>query len=440
MPVPTVAITTDGSPRPAPWTYSPHAAASASFSMIDGNADARLQVGAERPVVPARQVRRVADPVALARSGRPRWPPRRRRPSRRASSASRRSEADQVGDGVERLVIAGARAAASAGARRRARRRGRPRPAASCPPGRRRSSLAFAPWPRLYHPFASVYTRLFLTLSVRHSYKCRNGMKLLIGILTSGGDAPGMNAVVAGACDEAERLGGRALGVRAGFAGLASARAEPVTALQAHEHAGEPGTWLGTSRWPQLREPEGRAACRRGDRGARTRPASSSSAATAPTKGARALADVVPVAVVPATIDRDLHGRDLTIGMDSAIAYAVDAIDRLRVTGRSLPGRAFLRADARRAERLPRRRRRRRRRHRRRPRARASLRPRRARRAPARAGGRRLGRSRSCRRPSATRSASPRTRRAQRAARPPDDPRPRPARRAPVRRSTAPSA
>ena len=60
------------------------------------------------------------------------------------------------------------------------------------------------------------------------------------------------------------------------------------------------------------------------------------------TKGARALAGALPVAVVPATIDRDLEGTELTIGMDSAIAYATDAIDRLRVTGRSLPGRAFL--------------------------------------------------------------------------------------------------
>ena len=50
----------------------------------------------------------------------------------------------------------------------------------------------------------------------------------------------------------------------------------------------------------------------------------------------------MPVAVVPATIDRDIDGTALTIGMDSAILYAADAIDRLRVTGRSLPGRAFL--------------------------------------------------------------------------------------------------
>ena len=86
--------------------------------------------------------------------------------------------------------------------------------------------------------------------------------ELNIAILTSGGDAPGMNAIVAGACEEVERLGGRVLGICGGFAGLASRRAEPVTAQRAREHMHEPGTWLGTSRWPQLREPEGRAACR----------------------------------------------------------------------------------------------------------------------------------------------------------------------------------
>jgi 6-phosphofructokinase len=164
---------------------------------------------------------------------------------------------------------------------------------------------------------------------------------MIIGILTSGGDAPGMNAIVAGASDEVERLGGRAVGIRGGFAGLASRRAEPITALQAHEHVPEPGTWLGTSRWPELREPEGLAACLEaidalGITGLLVIGGDGS------TKGARALAAALPVAVVPATIDRDLEGTAVTIGMDSAIAYATDAIERLRVTGRSLPGRAFL--------------------------------------------------------------------------------------------------
>ncbi len=150
-----------------------------------------------------------------------------------------------------------------------------------------------------------------------------------------------MNAVVSGACDEVERVGGRALGIRDGFAGLATRRAEPIASLQARTHMHEPGTWLGTSRWPQLRAPEGRLVCREaaealgldgllvigGDGSA---------------QGGRALAEALPVAVVPATIDRDLAGTELTIGVDSAIGYAMDAIDRLRITGRSLPGRAFV--------------------------------------------------------------------------------------------------
>ena len=87
-------------------------------------------------------------------------------------------------------------------------------------------------------------------------------MGLRVGILTSGGDAPGMNAVIAGACHRAEALGGTAIGVRGGFAGLAEARAEAITAAVARAHAHEPGTWLGTSRWPALATEPGRSACR----------------------------------------------------------------------------------------------------------------------------------------------------------------------------------
>jgi 6-phosphofructokinase 1 len=156
-----------------------------------------------------------------------------------------------------------------------------------------------------------------------------------------------MNAAIAGACARAEELGGHAIGVEDGFAGLAGGRAVPVSALAARAHLDEPGTWLGTSRWPRLREPEGRRACRAalqelqldglvviGGHGSAL--------------GARAVAAIghaagaLPVAFVPATIDRDIAGTDLTIGMDSAIAYGADAVDRLRVTGRSLKGRGFL--------------------------------------------------------------------------------------------------
>ncbi len=150
-----------------------------------------------------------------------------------------------------------------------------------------------------------------------------------------------MNAVIAGACERAERIGGHAVGVRFGFAGLAEGRAEPISALEARSHLHAPGTWLGTSRWGRLRDPDGRRECRDaldaleldgllviGGHGSAL--------------GARALAGERPVAFVPATIDRDVPGTELTVGMDSAVAYGADAIDRLRMTGRSLPGRAFL--------------------------------------------------------------------------------------------------
>jgi 6-phosphofructokinase 1 len=150
-----------------------------------------------------------------------------------------------------------------------------------------------------------------------------------------------MNAVIAGACEHAEGIGGHAVGVRYGFAGLAEAHAEPVSALEARAHLHEPGTWLGTSRWARLRDADGRRECRDSLReleldGLLVIGGHGSAL------GARALAGEVPVAFVPATIDRDVAGTELTVGMDSAVAYGADAIDRLRMTGRSLPGRAFL--------------------------------------------------------------------------------------------------
>ena len=169
----------------------------------------------------------------------------------------------------------------------------------------------------------------------------RTRSTLRVGILTSGGDAPGMNAAIAGACERADRAGAEVVGIRGGFAGLAAGRAFALTVAGARAHAHEAGTWLGTSRWAALLEPEGQDACRRaiaelgldaliviGGHGSAL--------------GARSLAGAVPVAFVPATIDRDVAGTDLTIGMSSAIGFALTAIDQLRTTGRSLPGRAFL--------------------------------------------------------------------------------------------------
>jgi 6-phosphofructokinase 1 len=166
-------------------------------------------------------------------------------------------------------------------------------------------------------------------------------MALRIGILTSGGDSPGMNAVIAGACDRLESAGAEAVGILRGFAGLVAGRSSRLDGGDARAHAHESGTWLGTSRWPPLATADGLRLCLDGvealDVGALLVIGGDGSA-----HGARALAEALPVAFVPATIDGDIEGTEATIGMDSAIGYALDVIDRLRVTGRSLPGRAFL--------------------------------------------------------------------------------------------------
>ena len=129
--------------------------------------------------------------------------------------------------------------------------------------------------------------------------------------------------------------------MRGGFGGLAQADAEPIEPVDARARSREAGTWIGTSRWAQLATPEGRDACRDamatlGFDGLLVIGGHGSA------EGARALADAVPVAFVPATIDHDVDGTAATIGMDSAIRYALDVIERLRITGRSLPGRAFI--------------------------------------------------------------------------------------------------
>ena len=162
-----------------------------------------------------------------------------------------------------------------------------------------------------------------------------------VGILTSGGDAPGMNAVIAGACDRIDATGDQAVAIQGGFAGLAAGRTMLVGRVEARAHAHESGTWLGTSRWPPLVTSDGRRACEIAleDQAIDALIVIGGHGSAA---GARVLAGSLPVAFVPATIDLDIEGTAATIGMDSAIGYALDVIDRLRVTGRSLPGRAFL--------------------------------------------------------------------------------------------------
>lgn len=163
-----------------------------------------------------------------------------------------------------------------------------------------------------------------------------------IGFLTSGGDAPGMNAALAGVADGCERVGATLVPIAAGFDGLARGVTTALGPGDAEATMHQAGSRLGTSRWSELRTADG----------VRTIVGSVARLrldVLVVAGGAGSLAGVaalhaagVPVIGIPATIDGDVAGHETTMGFESAVAYAVRVVDDLRASARSLPHRAFL--------------------------------------------------------------------------------------------------
>ncbi|SMY10485.1 6-phosphofructokinase [Brevibacterium jeotgali] len=157
-----------------------------------------------------------------------------------------------------------------------------------------------------------------------------------IGIMTSGGDGPGLNAVIRGAV----RRGTRAhqsefAGIRDGWRGLLEDDVTPLTTYDVRGLSGRGGTILGTSRAHPYSG--GGPARMREVLRARGIDAVIAIGGEGTLAGAARLADDegLPVVGVPKTIDNDLDGTDYTFGFDTAAAIATESIDRLRTTAES---------------------------------------------------------------------------------------------------------
>ena len=162
-----------------------------------------------------------------------------------------------------------------------------------------------------------------------------------IGILTSGGDAPGMNAAVRAATRAAIAQGWETYGVRNGYAGLIADNMAPLLARDVGGIIQRGGTVLGSARCPDFHEASGRAKglrnlARRGIDALIVIGGNGSQAASS-----LLAKEGFPVAGVASTIDNDVYGTDVTIGVDTAVNITLEAIDRLRTTGSSHQ-RAFL--------------------------------------------------------------------------------------------------
>src|SRR5574344_1908671 len=162
-----------------------------------------------------------------------------------------------------------------------------------------------------------------------------------IGILTAGGDCPGINATIRGVCKTAiNHYHFEAVGIHGGFTGLLE---KDVEIFDDHSSSGLlnlGGTMLGTSRAKPFKKIDGQLTskpriivnnmkelgidclvCIGGNGTQKT--------------AAKFAAMGVPVVGIPKTIDNDIWGTDFSFGFDSAVSIATDAIDRLHSTASS---------------------------------------------------------------------------------------------------------
>ena len=157
-----------------------------------------------------------------------------------------------------------------------------------------------------------------------------------IGILTSGGDAPGMNAAIRAVTRSAIYNGLQVKGIYRGYKGLITGEIKEFKTENVSNIIQLGGTILKTARCQEFRTPEGRQVAYEtmkregidalvviGGDGSLT--------------GARLLAQEfdVPCIGLPGTIDNDLYGTDTTIGYDTALNTILDAVDKLRDTATS---------------------------------------------------------------------------------------------------------
>lgn len=154
----------------------------------------------------------------------------------------------------------------------------------------------------------------------------------VVGVLTAGGDCPGLNAVIRGVVARADERESEVLGIKNGWEGLMNGLTVSLDRDAVRGILTRGGTILGTSRMDPYVHGDGYASCERtikangidslivigGDGTLRS--------------ALKLSEEGLPVVGVPKTIDNDICGTDITFGFDTAVGIATEAIDRLATT------------------------------------------------------------------------------------------------------------
>lgn len=154
-----------------------------------------------------------------------------------------------------------------------------------------------------------------------------------IGVLTSGGDAPGMNAAIRAVVRSAVFYGCEAYGIYGGYQGLINGDIKRLRSQDVSNIIQRGGTILKSARSAEFRTEEGRtkAAAKLAEHKIDALVVIGGDGSFS---GARLLIQEhdIPVVGIPGTIDNDLYGTDSTIGYDTAVNTAVEAVDKIKDT------------------------------------------------------------------------------------------------------------
>jgi len=156
-----------------------------------------------------------------------------------------------------------------------------------------------------------------------------------IGVLTAGGDCPGLNAAIRAVARSAIQQGDEAVGIRRGYRGLAEDDYLALDMQTVHGILPLGGTILSTSSFEPIRENAVDTVARAFERNALDAVVAIGGEHTMEITRQLHADHGLPLVGVPKTIDNDVGGTDFTFGFDTAVQIVTDAIDRLHTTAQS---------------------------------------------------------------------------------------------------------
>lgn len=157
-----------------------------------------------------------------------------------------------------------------------------------------------------------------------------------IGVFTSGGDSPGMNAALYGTVKVAEQHGIRVSGILKGYEGMIDVHFIPLESQQLQKTVHRGGTVLKTARSERFMAVEGRQLAFKNLQN-NDIDAVVAIGGDGTFKGLLAFSEIceIPFIGIPGTIDNDISGTDYTLGFDSAVNTAIENIDKIKDTAES---------------------------------------------------------------------------------------------------------